>query len=162
MTPTERKRHDMDRGPRPGRRILVIANRTCPCLSLGDEVARRASATPTAVLVVAPALNSRLRHWVSDVDDAAAQARDRVGVAVAELRERGVRARGEVGDANPLLAIADALARFPASEIVIATHPEGQSNWLERGLIEKATARFDLPVTHLVSTYGLVADGAPA
>jgi hypothetical protein len=152
MNPVQQPRHA----------ILVIANRTCPCPTLVDEVARRAMHTPAEVLVVAPALNSRLRHWVSDVDDAAAQARDRVGVAVAELRERGVRARGEVGDANPLLAIADALARFPASEIVIATHPEGQSNWLERGLIEKATARFGLPVTHLVSTYGLVADGAPA
>jgi hypothetical protein len=142
--------------------ILVIANRTCPCPTLVDEVARRASDTPAAVLVVAPALNSRLRHWVSDIDDAVDQARDRVRFAVAELRERGVSARGEVGDANPLLAIADALAGFPASEIVIATHPEGQSNWLERGLIEKATARFDLPITHLVSSYGLVADGVLA
>ena len=142
--------------------ILVIANRTCPCPTLVDEVARRATNTSAGVLVVAPALNSRLRHWVSDVDHAVAEARDRVGLAVAELRERGVSARGEVGDSNPLLAIADALASFPASEIVIATHPEGQSNWLERGLIEKATARFDLPITHLVSTYGLVADGAPA
>jgi hypothetical protein len=142
--------------------ILVIANRTCPCPTLVDEVARRAIDPPAGVLVVAPALNSRLRHWVSGVDDAVAQARDRVELAVAELRERGVSARGEVGDANPLLALADALAGFPASEIVIATHPEGQSNWLERGLIEKATARFDLPITHLVSRYGLVAEGAPA
>ena len=140
----------------------MIANRTCPCPTLVDEVARRATDTSAGVLVVAPALNSRLRHWVSDVDDAVAEARDRVGLAVAELRERGVSARGEVGDSNPLLAIADALASFPASEIVIATHPEGQSNWLERGLIENASARFDLPITHLVSTYGLVADGAPA
>ena len=67
-----------------------------------------------------------------------------------------------MGDANPLLAIADALADFRASEIVIATHPVGESNWLERGLIEKAAARFDLPITHLVSSYGLVADGALA
>ena len=43
------------------------------------------------VLVVAPALNSRLRHWLSDEDDA-----------------------------HPLLAIADALSTFPADEIVIA------------------------------------------
>jgi GABA permease len=142
--------------------ILVIANRTCPCPTLVDEVARRAIDTSALVLVVAPALNSRLRHWVSDVDEAVARARDRVGFAVAELRERGVSARGEVGDANPLLAIADALAGFPASELVIATHPEGRSNWLERGLIEKAAARFDLPITHLVSSYGLFADGAPA
>jgi len=148
--PIERGRHA----------ILVIHNRTCPCPTLVDEVARRAIDTSASVLVVAPALNSRLRHWVSDVDEAVAQARDRVGFALAELREHGVSARGEVGDANPLLAIADALAGFAASEIVIATHPEGRSNWLERGLIEKATARFDLPITHLVSSYGLFADAA--
>ncbi|HEX6651109.1 MAG TPA: hypothetical protein VF072_00065 [Thermoleophilaceae bacterium] len=92
--------------------ILVIANRTCPCPALVDEIAGRVNNTPTPVLVVAPALNSRLRHWVSDVDGAVAQARNRARFAVAELRERGVTARGEVGDSNPLVAIADALAGF--------------------------------------------------
>jgi nucleotide-binding universal stress UspA family protein len=140
----------------PPRAILVIANQTCPCPALADELAGRASEAPLQVLVVAPALNSRLRHWVSDVDEAAARARERVELAVAELYERGINARGEVGDSNPMLAIADALAEFAASEIVIATHPAGRSNWLERGLIEKAKARFAVPVTHLVSSYGLV------
>lgn len=142
--------------------ILVISNRTCPCPTLVDEVARRASDTPAEVLVVAPALNSRVRHWVSDVDDAVARAQVRVEFAVGELRERGVSARGQVGDSDPMLAIADALANFPATEIVIATHPAGQSNWLERGLIENAAARFDLPITHLVSSYGLLQAGAAA
>ena len=136
--------------------ILVVANRTCPCPVLLDEVARRASAAPIDVLVVVPALNSRLRHWLSDIDDAVARAHDRLEVALADLRTRGVNARGEVGDANPLVAIDDALARFPASAIVIATLPPGESNWLERGLIDKARARFDVPVTHLVSTEGLI------
>jgi hypothetical protein len=136
--------------------ILVVANRTCPCPLLLDEVARRASDAPIDVLVVVPALNSRLRHWLSDVDDAVARAHERLDVALADLGTRGVDARGEVGDANPLVAIDDALAHFPASAIVIATLPPGESNWLERGLIEKATARFDVPVTHLVSSEGLV------
>ena len=136
--------------------ILVVANRTCPCPMLLDEVARRASDAPVDVLVVVPALNSRLRHWLSDIDDAGARAHERLEVALADLRTRGVSARGEVGDANPLVAIDDALARFPASEIVIATLPPGQSNWLERGLIHNARARFDVPVTHLVSSEGLV------
>jgi GABA permease len=134
-------------------RILVIANRTCPCPTLADEVARR---TPDDVLVVAPALNSRLRHWVSDIDGAVAKAHDRLELAVAALRARGVSVRGEIGDANPVVAIADAIAEFPASEIVIATLPPGHSNWLERRLIEKVRARFDGPVTHLVSDYGLL------
>src|SRR5690349_3576982 len=71
-------------------------------------------------------------------------------------------ARGEVGDANPLLTIGDALANFPATEIVIVTHPPGQSDWLEHRLVERATSRFNLPITHLVSTHGLVPKGIAA
>jgi hypothetical protein len=141
-------------------RILVIANRTCSCPTLADEVARRASTGPTDVLVVAPALNSRLRHWLSDVDDAFAHARERLGLATTALRQRGVIARGAIGDADPLLAIEDALAGFPADEIVIATVPAGRSNWIERGLVEKATARFGIPVVHLVSSYDMVEGAA--
>jgi len=121
-----------------------------------DEVARRVGHAPVDVLVVVPALNSRLRHWLSDIDDAVARAHDRLAVALADLRTRGVSARGEVGDANPLVAIDDALARFAASTILIATLPPGRSNWLERGLIDKARARFDVPVMHLVSSEGPV------
>jgi hypothetical protein len=149
----------MNSEAQPGRRILVIANRTCPCPTLADEVARRASAVPTDVLVVAPALNSRLRHWLSDVDEALARAKERLDLAITALRRRGVVARGEIGDSNPLSAIADALASFPADEIVIATLPPGRSHWIERGLVENAMARFGIPITHLVSSYDLV-DGA--
>ncbi len=74
-----------------------------------------------------------------------------------ELREL---ARGEIGDADPLLAIEDALARFPADEIVIATAPAGRSNWIERRLVEKATARFGIPIAHVVSSYDVVEGAA--
>jgi hypothetical protein len=80
--------------------ILVVANRTCPCPVLLDAVARRVGDAPIDVLVVVPALNTRLRHWVSDIDDAVARAHDRLEVALADLRTRGVSARGEVGDAT--------------------------------------------------------------
>lgn len=149
------KDQTLNHSEQDSRRILVIANRTCPCPTLVDEVARRVGAAQHEVLIVAPALNSRLRHWVSDVDDAIARANERVELALTGLRERGISARGEVGDANPLAAIEDALATFRATEIVIATHPPGRSNWLEHRLIENATSRFDLPITHLVSTHGL-------
>ena len=86
----------------------------------------------------------------------------RLELALADLRDRGVRARGDVGDANPILAIADALADFPATEIVIATDSPGRRHWLERGLIAKARARFDIPITQLGSSYGRVQDAAAA
>jgi hypothetical protein len=152
----------MNHTQQPTRRILIIANRTCPCPMLVDKVARRAGDAQTEVLVVAPALNSRVRHWVSEVDGAIARAQDGVELAVGELREREVNTCGKVGDSDPMVAIIDALGNFPATEIVSTTHPPGRSNWLERGLIEHARARFDIPVTHLVSSYGLVQQGVPA
>jgi GABA permease len=135
-------------------RILVIANRTCPCDALADEVAWVAHDAPSDVLLVAPALNSRLRHLTSDVDGAVARAQERVDRAVAQLQHRGLSVRGHVGDGDPLMAIEDALVDYPATEMVIATHPAGESHWLERRLIEKARARFDIPVIHVVSNYG--------
>ena len=139
-------------------RILVIANRTCPCPALLDEVARRAHAhQPAQVLVVAPALNSRLRHYVSDVDGALAHARERLDLALAELEAAGIAARGEIGDADPYVATDDALARFAASELIVSTLPPGESNWLERGLVERVGRDFEIPLTHVVSSDALPA-----
>ena len=65
-------------------------------------------------------------------------------------RRSGLRARGQVGDSEPLVAIEDALAEFPADEIVISTHPPQRSRWLEHGVVERAREEVDLPVTHVV------------
>lgn len=137
------------------RRILVIANITCPCAELHDEIRSRGPAAELEVLAVAPALNSRLRHWVSDTDDAVAAAADRLDVAVASLREAGIEARGEIGDGDPFAAIADSLAVFGADEVIVSTHPPGRSHWLERDLIDRARERHEVMITHVVSEYGL-------
>jgi hypothetical protein len=139
------------------RRLLVVANRTCPCRDVLDDIRRRVG-DDGEVLLVAPALNTRLRHWVSDTDGALASARERLDRALDYLRDAGVAARGEIGDADPLVAIEDALATFDPAEIIIATWPAGQSNWLERDLIADAQKRFDRPVVHLVSRYGVADD----
>lgn len=131
-------------------RILVIANETVGGRPLREEVARRGSGVGTEILVVAPALNSPVRHWVSDEDGARAEAQERLQASVARLAETGASVRGEVGDAEPLQAIEDALRTFGADEIVLSTHPEGRSNWLEQGLVEEARRRFALPITHVV------------
>ncbi|MGI8779418.1 MAG: hypothetical protein ACR2L8_04485 [Solirubrobacteraceae bacterium] len=136
--------------------VLLVANRTCPCPDVLDDVRRRAG-DGGRVRIVAPALNSRVRHWVSDVDGAVDAARDRLAQAVEWLGAEGVEAAGEVGDADPLLAIADVLASFPATVVVISTHPPERSNWLERDLVNRTEERFGLPVEHLVSRYDLAA-----
>lgn len=135
--------------------VLVVANRTCPCPDVLDEVCRRAEARSCEVVIVAPALNSRLRHYASDTDGAVVEAEQRLATAVTGLAERGVEATGEVGDADPLQAIGDVFRRFTPAEIMISTYPPDRSNWLERSVVERTRERYDVPVTHIVSRYGL-------
>jgi hypothetical protein len=138
------------RGREDVRRILVIANETVGGERLREEIKRRSEGYDEEVLVVCPALNSPIRHWASDEDGARAQAQQRLSASLARLRQLGIDAKGEVGDGEPLQAMEDALRLFGADEIIISTHPEGRSHWLERGIVEGAKERFAVPITHVV------------
>lgn len=98
------------------------------------------------VLVVAPALNSWLRRWLSDEDAARKKAEGRAAAVVERLEIRGVHAEGRAGDTDPLLAIADALPTFHADEIVIAAEPEHSSRRTAE-LASRARNRFGLPTS---------------
>jgi hypothetical protein len=132
-------------------RVLVVANET-----VGGSVLRRTIRESVTghegaeVLVVSPALNSPLKHWVSDDGDARVAAQQRLDESLARLSADGLDARGTIGDGEPLQAIEDTLRTFGADEIIISTHPEGRSHWLEQGLVSQARERFDLPITHVV------------
>jgi GABA permease len=134
----------------PARKILVIANETVG----GDEMLTLLGAksidVDEQVLLVCPALNSRVRTWTSDEDPARAGAQERLDASLTRLADAGVSARGEIGDGDPLQALEDALREFPADEIVVSTHPPGRSHWLEQGVVEQARQRYDVPITHVV------------
>ncbi|HEY7537264.1 MAG TPA: hypothetical protein VH721_04705 [Gaiellaceae bacterium] len=136
--------------PEGERRILVIANETVGGEELLSVLTRKAADVDEQVLVVCPALNSPLRHWVSDEDQARVAAQERLDRSLGAMRQAGIDARGEIGDSDPLQALEDAFRTFAPDEIVISTHPEGRSHWLERGIVESARERFAVPVTHVV------------
>jgi nucleotide-binding universal stress UspA family protein len=138
------------RGAEDERRILVIANETVGGETLRNTIRERTAGFRAEVLVVTPALNSPLKHWVSDEDEARTAAQKRLETSLARLHEAGIEARGEIGDGEPLQAIEDALRTFGADEIIISTHPEGRSHWLERGVVTRARERFAVPITHVV------------
>jgi Ca2+/Na+ antiporter len=138
------------RGDTDEHRILVIANETVGGEALRQQIERRGEGQRSRVLVVSPALNSPLRHWASDEDPARAAARKRLDTSLERLRQSGIEADGEVGDAEPLQAIEDAVRTFGPDEIIISTHPEGRSHWLERGVVTGARERFAVPITHVV------------
>ena len=125
----------------------MVANETLGEAGL-REVARLGTDGEPAVevRVIAPALNSRLRHWMSDEDGARRRARLRLDATLEGLRAAGMKAEGMIGDADPLLAIADALHLFEADQIVIATRPGARSHWLTRDLVARARRRFAQPV----------------
>jgi hypothetical protein len=131
-------------------RILVVANETVGGQELLSEVRGRAEGRRSRILVVCPALNSPLRHWASDEDQARAKAQARLDASLGAMRAAGLQVEGEIGDGDPMQAIEDAVRTFQPDELVISTHPEGRSHWLERGVVEKAHERFAVPITHVV------------
>jgi hypothetical protein len=135
----------------PGQhRILVVANETVGGPELLSEIRARAGDAHAVVRVVSPALNSPLKTWTSDEDGARAAAQARLDRSVESLRAVGLDASGEIGDGDPVQAIEDALRTFQPDELIVSTHPEGRSQWLERGVIERSRERFALPLTHVV------------
>jgi GABA permease len=136
--------------PQGEHRLLVVANETVDGPELRQELERRASGGRLQVLVVAPALTQPLQQWLSDEDDARAAAQARLNQVLASLRSLGVEARGEVGAADPVQAVEDALRTFRPDELILATHPAGRSAWLEEGVVEKVRERYALPLTHVV------------
>jgi GABA permease len=132
-------------------RLLVVANQTVAGRALLEEIRNRCRGRDSEVLVVTPALvGSRAAHWASDLDEGIELARQRMELSLIAIGQAGLKARGEIGDSDPNLAIEDALRVFPAEEIVISTHPPDKSRWLEQGVVRRTREEVDLPVTHVV------------
>lgn len=128
--------------------VLVLASEP-----VSGEVVKRAigaeRAADAEVLVVAPALNSRLRFLASDPDPAIERAEEVVQESVERMDEEGIDAAGDTGESDPLQAIEDALVTFSAEEIVLCTNRGGDRNWLEEGVVDDVKERFpDLTVRH--------------
>jgi hypothetical protein len=135
-------------GKSPQRLLLVLA-REQPEAWVSRELEQITGGSENAeVRVVAPtAPASRLDLLTGDVDDSIAEAENRAAATAAETDGESA---AEVGDADPLLAIEDALATFEADQIVIAAPRPGDESWFDEDLPEQARERFDLPVQAIV------------
>ncbi len=125
-------------------RILVVANETVGGRALLDELKSRSGTGESEIYVVVPALtSSRLEHLAHDVDAAIEEARQRLDDSLAGMAAAGLSARGQVGDHHdPMSAIEDTLAEFPADEVVVSTHPQASVE-VARGRGARARPRRD-------------------
>lgn len=129
------------------RHILVVANATLRGEDLRREV--RAGTGTVELDVLAPILASRSHYWAGDVDREQAEAQERLQASLAWAIEQGFTARGEVGDADPLIAVEDELRDFGADEVVIVTHPRQRAKWLADRMVDHLQRELDIPVRQI-------------
>lgn len=144
-----RMRANVEAAVRPDpERLLVLADASCSAERICDTVACRLGGADVDVLVVAPVLASPLHYLADDEDTDRTAAEERLAAVVTQLRRRGLHAEGRIGSDDPLQALGDALATFPAGEALLVTG--AQTHWLEPGLFERA--RRLVPVLEHVET----------
>lgn len=110
-------------------RVLVVAPPGTSSVQVGDAA--------TEVVVVVPALASKLEAATGAVDDRRADAEQTAQSLTRALSRDGRSVRGEVGADNPVLAVEDALRTFGADEVIVAG---------DDTLAEQVRARVAVPV----------------
>jgi hypothetical protein len=146
-------------------RILVVANRTLGSSDLLQSIQDRMAKGPCEFTLLVPAaahnhretsletLTRRMTHMSAPTGARGAEeadyehARARVAFGIEQLQKLGADVDGEVGNANPLTAVEDALSRRKYDEIILSTLPKRVGGWLSQDLPQKVTRKFTGPVT---------------
>jgi hypothetical protein len=108
--------------------------------SAGARATRSGGRERPELLLLAPARNSAVAHWLSDLRKARFDAQHRLTLSLATLASAEVDARGAVGDSDPVQAVEDTLRTFGAQEVVFVTPPGNGKD------IEQVRRRLDRPV----------------
>jgi len=141
--------------------ILLIANRTAATQTLLDAVSRRADLGDVRFHLVLPAIPRGLHRLVDPEVSGRAEAHERLQAALPHLSAAaGTEVTGEVGDADPMAALHDALYQRSFDEIIVSTLPRRVSRWLRLDLPSKARG-LGLPVT-LVEAEGVLGKAEPS
>jgi len=126
-------------------KVLVIASEPISADRLREVLG--GTADDAEIMVVAPALHrSALRFWLSDADEAIRRAELVQRETVEGLDQAGLDAHGDTGESDPVKAVEDILATFPAERIVLFTRPGSERRYDEGIDADALQQRFGLPV----------------
>jgi hypothetical protein len=140
-------------------RVLLVANRTAATEGLCDAVRARAQHGSVAFHLVVPAHPHGLHKVVDPQEGDEGESEQVLAAALPLLSEAaGAPVTGHVGDAEPLMAISDAVNRDGYDEIIVSTLPRRISRWLHLDLVSKARG-LGLPVTHVEAREELASTG---
>jgi hypothetical protein len=132
-------------------RYLIVANQTLNSSHLREAVTQLVGRGPAHLHLLVPATPARHQlTWTEG--EARSIAQQRLDQALAVYRGLPATVSGQVGDANPLLAIRDQLdAGQHVDLIVVSTLPPGLSRWLRNDLARRIRRSCALPVQHVVA-----------
>jgi hypothetical protein len=138
---------------------LVVAYRTLGGEHLFEHLRHLRAEDPYCqVHLLVPEYHPKGHGWTDAQVHAVAQAR--LDETLETMAAMGMGAVGEVGDANPVAAIGDALRRHGADAfcgIVLSTLPARTSRWLRHDVPRRVAYRYpSLPLTHIVAEESLV------
>jgi GABA permease len=173
----DRRRRDASGGTEVVRRYLVVANQTVGRDALSHAIRDRLDAGAAEFHVLVPASLSRdfaaarrlvtfnvdptagyafgdLGGLVATDEEGRHRAHERLEEQLQQLVDAGAAPTGEVGDPDPLTAIAAVLARADFDEILLSTLPASVSRWVGLDLPARAARRFAVPVTHVFEPEG--------
>jgi hypothetical protein len=137
--------------------VLVVAHQTAATPGLLDAIRARAQRGEASFHLVVPRQPHGFHRMVDPHEAGEDEAQHVLDAALPKLSEAaGSHVSGELGDAEPLMAIEDAINLGDYDEIIISTLPLGVSRWLKLDLISKTKA-LGLPVTHVEATKEAVA-----
>jgi hypothetical protein len=122
--------------------VLVVATVTATSddlMAALEERVRRAS-VPVDFLLVMP---------TSGPDPATM--RPRLEEALGRWHEAGLKAEGEIGDADPVVAVDEVCRPGRFDEVIVSTLPGQTSRWIRSDVPYRIAALTDLPVTHVVA-----------
>jgi hypothetical protein len=114
-----------------GRNVLVIST-----VEHADDVLRAHVGEAETSKVVVPVVRQGVLDWLANDEDAIGHA-ERVAERTADQLP-GETVDAGAGTADVGLAIRDALATFPADEIVVAVRPEEEEGFIESGATDTA------------------------
>jgi hypothetical protein len=109
-----------------GRRVLVVTT----VEHAEEELREQIGDDVDEIRVVVPVVKQSIFDWLANDEKARSQADEAAERTAAALPGESV--DPGAGEADPGLAIQDALATFAADEIVVVTRPEDEATWLER------------------------------
>jgi hypothetical protein len=132
-------------------RVLLVADEVFLSSDLIEEL-KSEGLDPKLVdvFVITPAMaHSVIDQELGNVDEPTTEASSRLETILDQLQAAGIGASGEVGDADPMMAIGDGVREFEPDRIIVVTHVDNEREYAEKNLWDRLGTDFHPPVTQM-------------